>query len=106
MACVVSFLKWERTTQLEASNKELEAFSYSVSHDLRSPLRTIDGFSQVVLEDYGDKLGEDAKQALGRIRLAAQRISQLIDDMQTLSRLTRRDMRLEPVNLSGQGLSR
>ena len=84
----------ERTAQLEAAVKELEAFGYSVSHDLRSPLRTIDGFSQIVLEDYGSKLGEVGKEALGRVRLAAQKMSQLIDDMQALSRLARRDMQM------------
>jgi PAS domain S-box-containing protein len=90
----------DRTAQLETVVRELEAFSYSVSHDLRSPLRTIDGFSQMVLEDYGDKLGEDGKEALGRIRGAAQKMSRLIDDMQMLSRLARRDMQLGPVDLS------
>jgi PAS domain S-box-containing protein len=92
---------WERTAQLETAVHELEAFSYSVSHDLRSPLRTIDGFSQLVLEDYGDKLGEEGKELLGRVRGAAQKMSLLIDDMQTLARLARRDMQLEPVDLSG-----
>jgi light-regulated signal transduction histidine kinase (bacteriophytochrome) len=90
----------ERTAQLEAAVKELEAFGYSVSHDLRSPLRTIDGFSQIVLEDYGSKLGEVGKEALGRVRLAAQKMSQLIDDMQALSRLARRDMQRATVDLS------
>ena len=90
----------ERTAQLEDAVKELEAFGYSVSHDLRSPLRTIDGFSHIVLEDYGNQLGEDGKEALGRVRLAAQKMSQLIDDMQALSRLARRDVQWGPVDLS------
>ena len=90
----------ERTAQLEVAMGELESFSYSVSHDLRSPLRTIDGYSQIVLEDYGDKLGDDGKEKLGRIRGAAQKMSRLIDDMQKLSRLARRDMQVGPVDLS------
>jgi PAS domain S-box-containing protein len=90
----------ERTTQLEAANKELEAFSYSVSHDLRAPLRSIDGFSQVLLEDYADKIDADGQDALKRVRAAAQRMAQLIDDMLKLSRVTRSEMRLETVGLS------
>jgi PAS domain S-box-containing protein len=90
----------ERTTQLEAANKELEAFSYSVSHDLRAPLRSIDGFSQVLLEDYMDKLDAAGQDALKRVRAAAQRMAQLIDDMLKLSRVTRSEMHLETVDLS------
>jgi PAS domain S-box-containing protein len=90
----------ERTTQLEAANKELEAFSYSVSHDLRAPLRSIDGFSQVLLEDYTDKLDAAGQDALKRVRAAAQRMAQLIDDMLKLSRVTRSELRLETVGLS------
>ena len=90
----------ERTTQLEAANKELEAFSYSVSHDLRAPLRSIDGFSQVLLEDYADKIDAAGQDALKRVRAAAQRMAQLIDDMLKLSRVTRSEMRLETVDLS------
>ena len=92
---------WERTAQLESSMRELASFSYSVSHDLRSPLRAIEGFAQVILDDYGDKLGKDGKESLGRVRGAAQKMSRLIDDMQTLARLARRDMQLGPVDLSG-----
>ncbi|RMH32674.1 MAG: DUF3365 domain-containing protein [Nitrospirae bacterium] len=89
-----------RTAQLEASNKELEAFSYSVSHDLRAPLRGIDGFSQAVLEDYHDKLDDMGRSYLQRVRAASQRMAQLIDAMLNLARLTRADVSIEPVNLS------
>lgn len=86
--------------QLEVANKELEAFSYSVSHDLRAPLRTIDGFSQAVMEDYGDILPEEGRSDLTRVRKAAQYMAQLIDDMLNLSRVTRAPMKSETVNLS------
>ena len=91
----------KRTAQLEVANKELEAFSYSVSHDLRTPLRTIAGFSQTLVEDYGEKLGGEAKTDLVRIRAAARKMSQLIDSMLALSRLSRREMKIETVDLSG-----
>jgi signal transduction histidine kinase len=91
----------EQATQLEATNKELEAFSYSVSHDLRAPLRSIDGFSQALLEDYGDKLDEEGKDYLQRVRTSTQRMGDLIDDMLKLSRVTRGEMRREPVDLTG-----
>ena len=81
-------------------NAALEAFSYSVSHDLRAPLRGIDGFSQALLEDYAGKLDEQGKDYLQRVRSATQRMGVLIDDMLSLSRVTRSDMRREPVNLS------
>ncbi len=90
----------QRTTQLEAANKELEAFSYSVSHDLRAPLRSIDGFSQALLEDYPDKLDEDGRHYLARVRAGTQRMAELIDDMLQLSRVTRAEMRRETVDLS------
>ena len=90
----------ERTTELEAANQELEAFSYSVSHDLRAPLRSIDGFSQAVLEDYADKLDGQGKDYLNRVRTATQRMGHLIDDMLTLSRVTRAEMLRETVDLS------
>lgn len=86
--------------QLEAANKELETFSYSVSHDLRAPLRSIDGFSQAVLEDYADKLDAQGKNHLERVRAASQHMAQLIDDMLNLSRVTRSEMRRETVHLS------
>jgi light-regulated signal transduction histidine kinase (bacteriophytochrome) len=89
-----------RTIELEAVNKELEAFSYSVSHDLRAPLRAIDGFSQALLEDYIGQLDETGRDHLQRVRAATQRMGQLIDDMLNLSRITRSELRRQPVNLS------
>jgi len=91
----------QRTAQLEAANKELEAFAYSVSHDLRAPLRGIDGWSQALMEDYHDQLDEQGRQYLDFVRAEAQRMGQLIDDLLQLSRVTRGDMRTVPVNLSG-----
>jgi signal transduction histidine kinase len=90
----------ESNRELGALNKEIEAFSYSVSHDLRGPLRSMDGFSQALLEDYGDKLDEEGKDNLGRIRAASQRMGHLIDDLLGLSRVTRAELRLDTVNLS------
>ncbi|MGA8232622.1 MAG: ATP-binding protein [Candidatus Acidiferrales bacterium] len=90
----------DRTAELAAANKELEAFSYSVSHDLRAPLRSIDGFSLALIEDYGTKLDQDGKDYLRRVRGASQRMSQLIDDMLNLARVTRRSMQRETVDLS------
>jgi PAS domain S-box-containing protein len=91
----------DRTAQLEATNKELEAFSYSISHDLRAPLRSIDGFSQALLEDYHDKLDEHGKGFLTRVRNAAQRMAQLIDDVLDLSRIHRAEMSRVRVDISG-----
>jgi light-regulated signal transduction histidine kinase (bacteriophytochrome) len=88
----------ERTAQLEDANKELEAFSYSVSHDLRSPLRAVDGFSQAVLEDYGPELPEPCRMDLLTIRQGAQKMGQLIDDLLTFSRLSRLDMNKREVD--------
>src|SRR5258705_10416623 len=85
--------------QVEAANKELEAFSYSVSHDLRAPLRSIDGFSLALIEDYGGLLDDEAKRLLDRIRTAAKRMAQLIDDLLNLARVTRTEMRHEVVDL-------
>ncbi|MDH3712310.1 MAG: response regulator [Gammaproteobacteria bacterium] len=90
----------ERTAALRASLKELESFSYSVSHDLRSPLRSIDGFSKILLEDYNDVLDANGKDSLRRVRLASQHMGRLIDDLLKLSRLTRRDMSRERVDIS------
>ena len=92
-------VRW-RTAQLEAFNSELEAFSYSVSHDLRAPLRAIEGFSQILLEDYEDKLDEEGKLYLRRTKNASQRMGHLIDDLLNLSRMTRSEMRRESVDLS------
>jgi light-regulated signal transduction histidine kinase (bacteriophytochrome) len=83
----------ERTAQLEAANKELEAFSYSVSHDLRAPLRAIDGFSRILLEDYAPQLPEEAVRLLGVVRGNTQQMGRLIDDLLAFSRLSR-----QPVN--------
>jgi signal transduction histidine kinase len=90
----------QRSAQLEASNKELEAFSYSVSHDLRAPLRGIDGFSQAVLEDYDEKLDESGRSYLRRVRTASQRMSQLIDAMLNLARLTRAEIHTQTFDMS------
>lgn len=90
----------ERTAHLMTVNKELEAFSYSVSHDLRAPLRAVDGFSQALLEDYGDDLDEMGQDFLGRIRSESQRMGQLIDDLIGLSHFTRTEMHLATVDLS------
>jgi len=88
-----------RSIELAFVNKELETFSYSVSHDLRAPLRSIDGFSQALLEDYGNILDENGKEYLTRVRKATDRMSQLIDDMLRLSRLTRVEMNMQQVDL-------
>jgi signal transduction histidine kinase len=85
--------------ELLAANKELEAFSYSVSHDLRAPLRSIDGFSLALLDDYADKLDDEGKDYLRRVRAATQRMGVLIDDLLNLSRVTRAEMRLERADL-------
>jgi PAS domain S-box-containing protein len=90
----------QHATELEAVNKELESFSYSVSHDLRAPLRSIDGYSQIVLEDYSGKLDRDGLEYLERIRASSQDMAQLIDDILNLSRITRTEIHLDKVNLS------
>jgi len=90
----------ERTAQLQVANKELESFSYSVSHDLRAPLRHINGFSQALLEDYADKLDEVGKGYLQELRGASQEMAQLIDDILQLARISRSEMRKQSVNLS------
>jgi PAS domain S-box-containing protein len=84
----------------EDANRELESFSYSVAHDLRTPLRAIDGFSQALFEDYGDRLDAEGRRYLTRVRDAAQRMAELIDDLLTLSRVTRSELRRDRVDLS------
>lgn len=97
----ISFAQIERSNhELAALNQEIEAFSYSVSHDLRGPLRSMDGFSLALLEDYGDKLDDEAKDSLQRIRAASQRMGRLIDELLGLSRVTRAELNLKAVNLS------
>jgi light-regulated signal transduction histidine kinase (bacteriophytochrome) len=90
----------ERTAELQAANDELESFSYSVSHDLRAPLRSIDGFSKIVIEEYADKLGSSGEGYLRRVRSGSQRMAQLIDDLLKLSRITRSEMQRRTVDLS------
>lgn len=90
----------ERTAQLASANKELESFSYSVSHDLRAPLRGIDGWSLALLEDYGQQLDERAHQYLARVRNETQRMGELIDDLLKLSRVSRSEIKLKNVDIS------
>jgi signal transduction histidine kinase len=94
----------ERTAQLEQTNKELEAFSYSVSHDLRAPLRSIDGFSQALAEDLADKLDPEALGYLSRVRGAARRMSELIEDLLELSRTSRANIERQDVDVSALAL--
>jgi PAS domain S-box-containing protein len=88
------------THELEVANRELEAFSYSVSHDLRAPLRTLDGFSEMIAEEYANKLDEEGKDYLNRIRKASHTMSQLIEDILKLSRISRAEMHQQKVDLS------
>jgi signal transduction histidine kinase len=90
----------ERTRELALSNQELEAFSYSVSHDLRAPLRTIDGFSLALQEDFADRLNDEGRDYITRVRSGVQRMGTLIDALLQLSRVTRSDLQTETVNLS------
>ncbi len=89
----------ERTSQLAAANQELEAFSYSVSHDLRAPLRAVDGFSRMVVEDYSERLDDEGRRMLGVIRSETQRMGRLIDDLLAFSRLGRQQMELEEIDM-------
>ncbi|PWT72287.1 MAG: hypothetical protein C5B46_07000, partial [Proteobacteria bacterium] len=89
-----------RTAELVVANRELESFSYSVSHDLRAPLRSIHGFSEALLEDCGALLSQQSKHFLGRIQHASRRMGQLIDDLLKLSHVTRAEMVRRPVNLT------
>jgi signal transduction histidine kinase len=88
------------THQIETVNQELQAFAYSVSHDLRAPLRGIDGWSQALVEDYGERLDETARDYLSRVRAETRRMGDLIDDLLQLSRVNRDDIRSEPVDMS------
>jgi PAS domain S-box-containing protein len=89
----------QRTLQLELANKELEAFSYSVSHDLRAPLRAIDGFSRILLEDYGDKYDAEGKRLLNIVRSNTQKMGELIDDLLALSRLGRKEIDVSDIDM-------
>jgi light-regulated signal transduction histidine kinase (bacteriophytochrome) len=89
----------DRTAELEAANKELEAFSYSVSHDLRTPLRAIDGFSHILLEDYAGKLDDEGKRLLGVVRDNTQRMGQLIDDILKFSRAGRLEINFSEIDM-------
>ena len=90
----------ESNRALQLSNRELESFSYSVSHDLRAPLRSVDGFSNILLKNYADRLDEQGCNFLQRMRAASQRMSQLIDDMLVLSRISRAELNKERIDLS------
>jgi len=90
----------DRTTELRASNLELEAFCYSVSHDLRAPLRSVDGFSKSLLEDYGDKFDDQAIDYINRVRNASRRMDELISALLNLSRITRLDIVKQPIDIS------
>ncbi len=89
----------ERTKQLEISNKDLEAFSYSVSHDLRAPLRAIDGFSKILVEDFEDKIDDEGNRLLNVIRTNTQNMGNLIDDLLTFSRLGRKELNKSDINM-------
>ena len=91
----------ERTAQLEAANKEMEAFTYSVSHDLRAPLRAVDGYTQILLEKHASHLNDDAQSICGNIREGAQRMGRLIDDLLAFSRLGRAEMQASTIDMHG-----
>ena len=88
-----------RTAELEAANNELEAFSYSVSHDLRAPLRHVDGFSRILIESQGHKMSEEGQRYLGEIRDASQRMAGMIEDLLRLAQIGRQELRLQKTNI-------
>ena len=90
----------QRTAQLDASNKELEAFAYSVSHDLRAPLRAVDGFSRIIMEEYKGKLDAEGDRLLKVVRNNTQKMDQLITDLLELSRTSRIDIRISPIDMA------
>ena len=90
----------QRTAELEASTRELDSFAYSISHDLRAPLRSVEGFSQVLLDDYADTMADEAQQFLRRIQANVNRMAQMIDDLLHLSRATRSQLRRERTDLT------
>ena len=90
----------ERTAELEAANREMESFSYSVSHDLRAPLRALDGFSAILAQEYPDRLDERGRGYLDRIRAAARTMALLVDGLLSLARLNRKELTVSPVDLS------
>ncbi len=90
----------ERTAQLLEANRELEAFSFSVSHDLRAPLRAIDGFSEALLEDFGERVDDEMREFIRRIRQATLRMGQLIEDLLNLARISRTELQAQPVDVS------
>src|ERR1019366_6745248 len=92
----------QRTAELVVANKNLEAFTYSVAHDLRSPLRALSGYSEALVEDYGDRLDEAGLGFVERIQAASERMSALIDDLLLLARVSRAEMSLGPVDLSAE----
>jgi len=89
----------ERTVQIETSSKELEEFTYTVSHDLRTPLRAIDGFSRILEEEYGDKLDDEARRLIGVVRENARKMAQLIDELLTFSRLGRKSIAATSIDM-------
>jgi light-regulated signal transduction histidine kinase (bacteriophytochrome) len=90
----------QRTAELIAMNKELDTFAYAVSHDLRAPLRALNGFSQALLEDYGERLAGDAKDYLDQIVIASRKMGELIDGLLALSRSTRGELRRDAIDVS------
>lgn len=91
----------DRAAELEASNRELESFSYSVSHDLREPLRTIDGFSRILQKDYADKFDAEGQRLINIVRGGTQKMAQLISDLLAFSRISRKEMELSEIDMSG-----